>query len=365
MRWANAHSLPVVTWDSFGGDVDSGLSKYDITQDYAWNFDHVPESIRLVAASVGGDWSYCGVAVDSPLGIAAGPLLNGEWLLYYASLGFDVLTYKTVRSCERASYGLPNLQPIAWEGGVVPPELEVTNKMNGSWAVSFGMPSKPPSFWRDDVAVTRSRLAKGKFLSVSVVATAEDGWSIDDLAADYAQCARWAVESGADGVEANFSCPNVSSVDGQLFLNPIDAGIVAAKLREAIPDTPLLLKVGYIKDPETAHALLEAVAPFADALVMVNGLSAKVRKHNAELLFEGQCRGIAGKAVRETAFEQLAMFDGLIREFGFDMCLVGVGGFGQAADVRACLDRGCEAVQFATAAMLNPGLGLAIRREGF
>jgi dihydroorotate dehydrogenase len=354
-----------VAWGSFGCDVDSGFAKYDITQDYAWNYERAPEPVGDAVPGVDGEWLYCGVPVDSPLGIAAGPLLNGKWLLYYASLGFDVLTYKTVRSCERRSYGLPNLQPIAWEGGVVPAELSVASVMNGSWAVSFGMPSKPPSFWRDDVAATRSRLAKGKFLCVSVVATAQDGWSIDDLAADYAQCARWAVESGADGVEANFSCPNVSSVDGQLFLNPTDAGIVAAQLREALPDTPLLLKVGHINNRETAHALVEVVAPSADALVMVNGLSAKVRQRNAELLFEGQCRGIAGEVIRETTLEQLALFDGLIREFGIDVRLVGVGGLGQAADVRACLDRGCEAVQFATAAMLNPGLGLAIRREGF
>jgi len=208
-------------------------------------------------------------------------------------------------------------------------------------------------------------LAKGKFLSVSVVATAEEDWSIDDLAADYAQCGKWAADSGADGVEANFSCPNVSSVDGQLYLNPTDAGIVAAKLREAIPDTPLLLKIGHIENRETSQALLEALTPFADALVMVNGLSAKVRRPSGELLFEGQCRGLAGEAIRETALGQLALFDELIREFGFDMRLVGVGGLGQAADVRACLDRGCEAVQFATAAMVDPGLGLAIRRDGF
>ena len=354
-----------MAWGSFGGDVDSGFAKYDITQDYAWNYEHAPEPVGDAVPGVGGEWLYCGVPVDSPLGIAAGPLLNGKWLLYYAALGFDILTYKTVRSRERASYGLPNLQPINWEGGAVPGELSVASEMNGSWAVSFGMPSKPPRFWQDDVEATRLRLAKGKFLSVSVVATPEEGWSIDEMAADYAQCAQWAAESGADGVEANFSCPNVSSVDGQLFLNSTDAGIVAAKLREAIPNTPLLLKVGHIGNREAAHEFLEAVAPFANALVMVNGLSAKVRQRNGEWLFEGQCRGIAGEAIRETALEQLALFDELIRQFGFDVRLVGVGGLGQVADVRACLDRGCEAVQFATAAMLNPGLGLAIRREGF
>ena len=346
--------------------MDYSFTKYDINQNYAWNFEHAPEPVGDAVPPVGGDWLYCGLPVGSPLGIAAGPLLNGKWLLYYATLGFDILTYKTVRSRERTSYDLPNLQPIAWpSGGALPDEVGTTGAMQGSWAVSFGMPSKPPRFWRDDVAATRSSLAKGKFLSVSVVATAEEDWSIDDLAADYAQCAKWAANSGADGVEANFSCPNVSSADGQLYLNPPDAGIVAAKLRETIQDTPLLLKIGHIDSREMAHALLEAVAPFADALVMVNGLSAKVRQSSGELLFEGQCRGLAGEAIRETALGQLALFDGLIREFGIDVRLVGVGGLGQAADVRACLDRGCEAVQFATAAMLDPGLGLAIRRDGF
>jgi len=352
-------------WATVGDDVDSGFAKYDITKDYAWNFNHAPEPGQLNPAPVAGEWAYCGETVESPLGIAAGPLLNGQWLLYYAALGFDILTYKTVRSRERASYGLPNLQPVTWGGGAVPEELDVTAQMSGSWAVSFGMPSKPPRFWQDDVTATRSRLNKGKFLSVSVVATPEDDWSIDEVATDFAQCARWAAGCGADGVEANFSCPNVSSVDGQLFLNPTDAGIVAVKLREAIPDMPLLLKVGHIDNRETAHEFLEKVAPSADALVMVNGVSARVRRPSGELLFEGRCRGIAGDAIRETALEQLALFDGLIRQFGLDVSLVGVGGLGQAADVRACLDRGCEAVQFATAAMLNPGLGLAIRRDGF
>ena len=345
--------------------MDSGFAKYDITKDYAWNFNHAPEPAQLNLDQVAGEWAYCGELVKSPLGIAAGPLLNGQWLLYYAALGFDILTYKTVRSCERASYGLPNLQPVTWEGGVVPEELRVTAQMSGSWAVSFGMPSKPPRFWQEDVAATRSRLNKGKFLSVSVVATPEEDWSIDEVADDFAQCARWAAECGADGVEANFSCPNVSSVDGQLFLNPTDAGIVAAKLREAIPGMPLLLKVGRIENQETAHGFLERVAPFVNALVMVNGVSARGRRPSGELLFEGRCRGIAGNAIRETALEQMSLFDGLIREFGLDVTLVGVGGLGKAADVRACLDRGCEAVQFATAAMLNPGLGLDIRRDGF
>ncbi len=140
--------------------------------------------------TVGGRWTFCGRPVPSPLGIAAGPLLNGRWLLYYAELGFDVLTYKTTRSAYRDCYPPPNLQPIesaalARSGHT----LHAINEMQGSWAISFGMPSISPDVWRADVEWTRDRLPKEKLLSVSVVATAQPGWSEEDVANDFAQCA--------------------------------------------------------------------------------------------------------------------------------------------------------------------------------
>ena len=96
------------------------LPRYDIRQTYAWNYQHAPEPMGVTVPGINGDWQFCGMAVNSPLGIPAGPLLNGRWVLYYASLGFDILTYKTVRSSERACYELPNLQPVNryafWQG---------------------------------------------------------------------------------------------------------------------------------------------------------------------------------------------------------------------------------------------------------
>src|SRR5262249_46205729 len=155
------------------------------------------------------------------------PLLNGRWILYYAALGFDVLTYKTTRSAARDCYSLPNLQPVDVKrmqsaGG----ELRAIDEMHGSWAVSFGMPSMAPDVWRADVEWTRGRLPNDKVLSVSVVASPRPDWSVDDLAGDFARCAKWAVESGADCVETNFSCPNVATSDGQLYQQPREAGIV-------------------------------------------------------------------------------------------------------------------------------------------
>lgn len=343
---------------------DSAMPRYDWHQTYDWNFDHAPEATRIEERPVPGNWDFCGLPVASPLGIAAGPLLNGKWILYYAALGFDALTYKTVRSRARACYPLPNLQPVAAKavhGGAG--ALGADSEMQGTWAVSFGMPSKAPEYWRRDVEATRRRLPKGKVLSVSVVATPEDHWTADEVADDFACCARWAVESGADCVEANFSCPNVASADGQLYQQPGAAGLVAARLRKAVGSVPLLIKVGHVVDEPLAAALTDAVARHASALVMVNCVSAAVVDADRRPLFDGQKRGIAGAAIREAALEQIRLFSRVIRERGRRLKLVGVGGVSSTAEVRAHLAAGSHSVQLATAAMLDPQVGLKIRAE--
>jgi len=119
------------------------LPGYRIGETYDWNYRHVPlpPSGEPVAACP-GTWDFCGIPTASPLGVPAGPLLNSRWILYYAALGFDVLTYKTVRSVARASYERPNLLPI--ESGPIAARMRMagTPETNGwdSWAISFGMP---------------------------------------------------------------------------------------------------------------------------------------------------------------------------------------------------------------------------------
>ncbi|MCA9061171.1 MAG: hypothetical protein KDA85_21810, partial [Planctomycetaceae bacterium] len=207
-----------------------------------------------------GQWSWCGIPVESPLGIPAGPLLNSNWLLYYAQLGFDILVYKTVRSEARDCYPLPNLLPVQVPqvSGGFPSVVPASDQMQGTWAVSFGMPSLPPEQWRADVELAANQLPSGKILVVSVVGSStatghrqqshssssresvgsaglsQSGAAnheIERLANDFALCARWAVESGAQVVEANFSCPNVCSADGQLYQHPEQAAHVAAAIR--------------------------------------------------------------------------------------------------------------------------------------
>ncbi|MCA9103288.1 MAG: hypothetical protein KDA63_19170 [Planctomycetales bacterium] len=348
--------------------VDSKtLPRYDRHRTYRWNYEHPPEPVDVDVPAVPGDWAFCGLPVASPLGVPAGPLLNGAWVLYYASLGFDVLTYKTVRSRARECYDLPNLQPVACGdlvgGEANLPAIEDTAPDRPtSWAVSFGMPSSAPDTWRRDVQQTRDRLPSGKLLSVSVVGTVQPDWSFDQLAADYAQCARWAVESGADCVETNLSCPNVSTCDGQIYQNPEQARSVAQQVRDAIGDRPLIIKVGHVPTDDEKTALHDAVAEYVDAMAMTNSIATTVVGPDGRLLFDGARRGICGAATLKASLQQTRGFARIVAERGVDIELIGVGGANTADDVRAYLDVGANAVHIATAAMTDPAVGLKIRQ---
>lgn len=357
--------------------VDDQLPRYDPAQSYDWNYDHAPEAMPTevlppMPGAPAGGWQFCGLGVASPLGIAAGPLLNGRWLLYYAGLGFDVLTYKTVRSAARPCYPLPNFQPVdcatvessgvAGQVDALVESLPAGDEMRGTWAVSFGMPSKSPEVWRADVAETRRRLPQGKVLSVSVVGTVQDGWSLDELADDYAQCARWAVEAGADAIEANFSCPNVDSRDGQLYQHPSNAAVVAERARHAIENVPLVVKIGCVGDDERAAKLLAALGPWASGLAMTNSVATTVRGSDGLPLFGGAKRGICGRAILEASLRQVERFARLRNRQGLALSIVGCGGAATADDVRRYLAAGADAVHMATAAMVDPAVAIGVRR---
>ena len=336
---------------------------YNAAEPYRWNYEHAPDIPSAVDVPVvPGDWRFCDLPVDSPLGMPAGPLLNGRWILYYAALGFDVLTYKTVRSSVRDCYPLPNLVPVDVEQmGGDEASVPATSEMGGSWAVSFGMPSADPDIWRRDIEWTRSELPRGKVLSVSVVGTIQEGWTLDDLAGDYAQCAKWAVESGADCVETNYSCPNVDTCDGQLYQQPRDAALIAARVRDAIGDVPYIVKIGHVDSRSDAERLLETLSPYVDAMAMTNSVATQIRDDTGQLLFDGQKRGICGAATHEASLRQLKLFVEAARQKGLATHMIGVGGISTAAHVREHLDAGAEAVHIATAAMVDPEIALRIK----
>lgn len=340
----------------------SNVQLYDPERSYQWNYDNAPAFTGPVGADLApvGQASpsmehlFLGVPCRSPLGVPAGPLLNSDWILHYSNLGYDILTYKTVRSREHECYPLPNLLPVKCGQLENASKVNASPQMEGSWAISFGMPSTAPSVWTSDVSRARKLLPQGKVLTVSVVATPDPDWSLDQIADDYAKVARAAVEAGADTIEANFSCPNVSTADGQLFQNAKASGIVAERIREAIEDKPLAVKIGHVTSREAAEHLLDATAACINGLAMVNCVAANVVASDGQPAFNGSPRGVGGVAIRDAVLKQIRMFAPLAAERGIE--IVGVGGVSAPTDYQSMLKAGVTSVQIATAAMLDPDL---------
>jgi len=340
------------------------MTRFDIQRSYDWNYENAPKGIPadIHVAAFDGNWDFCGLPVASPLGMPAGPLLNSAWILYYAKLGFDVLTYKTVRSRYRKSFDAPNLLPVD------APQLTgtadaVTQGPGRSWAISFGMPSKDPAVWRKDVEAARRGLRGDQVLVVSVVASPEKDWDLGDITDDFVQCANWAKDAGAQAVEANLSCPNVCSQEGQLYHSPRASREISAAMADALGGVPLVLKIGLFDDAERAAAFVSAVGRYATALSTVNSISATVRTDRGDPAFAGSSRGIGGECVRDRCQAELAMLASVARAEAPGLRLIGVGGVSTAEDVRRRLSAGAHHVQVATAAMLDPLVAVRIRKE--
>jgi dihydroorotate dehydrogenase len=198
---------------------------------------------------------------------------------------------------------------------------------------------------------------------VSVVGTIQPDWTIKRLAEDYASCARNAVENGADTIEINLSCPNVSTCDGQLYQQPQDAAIIAREVRQVIGPAPLIAKIGYFSHQSESERLLDALAADVTAIAATNCIVAKVVDGEGRAYFDGQPRGIAGKSILDASVRQTEMIAEQIAKHDLTMHVIGVGGVFTAEDVRRYRSAGAEAVQLATAAMIDPEVGLKIRRD--
>src|SRR2546421_115731 len=97
---------------SYVGSKVIAQPTYRLDRSYSWNYSHSPTLPRVRRVPSGPGGKIFDHPLNSPIGIAAGPLLNSKWIEAYSRLGFDVLTYKTVRSMAMPAHALPNIRPV-------------------------------------------------------------------------------------------------------------------------------------------------------------------------------------------------------------------------------------------------------------
>lgn len=303
---------------------------------------------------------FMGFKVASPIGVPAGPLLSSKWIALASGLGFDIVTYKTIRSHAYAGHPLPNVifvekdpsDPLTFRQCAAPPEnpakLCITN--------SFGMPSMSPDFLCQDIRLAKESLKKGQILIVSVTGSPESDCGVIK---DFITAALLAKDSGADIVEANFSCPNVGAKEGSLYCDPDASFLIADQLSKAISPLPLLVKVGAFPGREALQKTLTALARAnARGVCGINTIPSKVLTQEGQpaLGVGRETSGICGDAIRAPALDFIRSAREVIQKEHLDLELAGCGGIMLPEHFDDFLTAGAKIALTATGMMWNPYL---------
>ncbi len=297
-----------------------------------------------------------GYDLDSPLGIAAGPLLNSKWVEGYARLGFDVLTYATVRSRPQPAHNLPNIKPVD-------DRQHVATTGRGSHAdgttiaVSLGLPSMEPEVWRKDIRRATDRLRPGQILVASVVGTPGPDEGPEGFIADYAQCAQWAAEAGAHVIEVHLAIRNPFGEPGQmLYENAVLTAQILHRVRSSV-GIPVLAKLGIFRSPRALHETASRIAPWTNGFVLVHGIPRRVVDASGNAAFEGSGREwatIVGSGTFPVAYRHIDELLAWRRAGEWPHAVLAVGGITTVARAQQLLREGANAVLVATAALADP-----------
>jgi len=325
---------------------------YDIEKTYLENAEYGPFFEGKIPSRKSSDqrFDFLGFEVGSRIGVPAGPLLNSKWIALAARLGFDILTYKTIRSEAHPSHRLPNVSFIDDRGHRVkdPRKMDALTITN-----SFGMPSMSPDFLLQDLEKANQSLSKGQVMVVSVAGTPNRGVHFSD---DFARTAAMAREGGANIIEANFSCPNIERAKGILYQSAETVHSYTQRICRAIGPVPLILKVGVFPDRKTMEQVFVAAARGgARGICGINSVSMPI---HPPLDAERTTSGVCGHAIRPAALQFIREGSEIIREHGLGLALIGCGGILLAEHFNQFLEAGADAAMAATGIMWDPYLAL-------
>ncbi len=340
---------------------------YDIYKTYQENVEQGPFLPELIPQREDSfqSMNFLGFEVRSPIGVAAGPLLNSKWILLASQLGFDIVTYKTIRSQGHPGHPLPNMifvkreqESLARKLKTLPTEISDITMTN-----SFGMPSRSPEFLMQDIEKANQSLSKGQVMIVSVVGSLHKDKSFQQ---DFVDAALLAKDAGAKIIEANFSCPNVEKSGGSLYKDPDTVFTFASAIKKAISPLPLVLKIGKFDHLDQMKKVFIAAAKAkVDAICGLNSVSMKVIDDQG-LAPLGKTRptsGVCGSAIRDDALEFIASSVRINQTEKLGLTLMGVGGIMISDHFDQFLNQGADIAMSATAMMWDPYLALRYHQK--
>lgn len=317
------------------------------------------------------EYEVFGHKVFLPFGIPPGPLLNGKYVAAALDKGFDVVTYKTIRTREYPSAAWPNVLAVHPEGDLT---LEMADKgLIGdtnytapiSITNSFGVPSFNPDFWQEDMAKAAKRAKRGQLVIGGFQGTTNADGSVEAYIQDFVLAAKLVKETGVPVLEANLSCPNEGTAHLLCFDLDRTEQIVGA-IKDEIGDTPLIIKIAYFADQAQLEDLVRRVGGKVDGIAAINTIPSKIFNEKGEQALPGQGRlvaGVCGEPIKWAGLDMVARLKKLREESVFKYEITGVGGVTTPTDYKLYRDAGADVVQSATGAMWNPFLAQEIKKN--
>lgn len=349
---------------------------YDPTKSYDENYNDGPFGgfADGVVYAQKGDPScdFLGYKIYSPFGIPAGPLLNSKFIKGSFEKGFDLAVYKTVRSDAFQCHPFPNILSVKVEHNLSFEKaknepLTANNEYKEPLSItnSFGVPSKAPAIWQEDVRQALQYEKPGQIMILSFMGTAKHGQQRQDFIADYVRAGKLAAETGAKILEVNFSCPNIGN-EGLVCYDIKTAEEVCQGIRSVIGNTPLIVKVGYYENQEQLAAFARVIAPYAQGIAAINTIQATIVDKEGKQALPGEKRqrsGVCGASIKWAGLEMTQRLKALRESTGLKYVIVGVGGVMVAEDYAEYKKAGADVVMSATGAMWNPDLAKEIKEK--
>jgi dihydroorotate dehydrogenase len=345
---------------------------YDPTKSYEANFSEGPFGAfadgKTIKHTGEPTHTFLGHQVYVPFGIPAGPLINSKYVTAAFQKGFDIATYKTVRTRQHPSHQHPNVLAVHIDGDLTLAEAEgeLTADTNYTEPLSitnsFGVPSKDPDVWQPDMAKAAQSAGNGQVMVGSFQGTKDDSGSVQNFIEDYVLAARLVKEAGATILEANLSCPNEGTAD-LLCFDIERVQLISQRIKDEVGDLPLILKFAYFDSDEHLSAMIAAVGEIVQGISAINTIPASIidAKGNQALPGEGRLRsGVCGAGIKWAGLEMTERLYKLRDEQELEFTIIGVGGVTTAEDYKEYRDAGADAVQSATGSMWKPDLASEI-----
>ena len=291
-------------------------------------------------------------------------------------MGFDLATYKTVRSRAWGCNPFPNVlavHPKSADGSLTPGSAELDEGVLAdtdyeqpiSISNSFGVPSQSPDVWQPDMRAAIAAAGLGQVLVPSFQGSRVEGMSEEEYIADHATTARLIKETGAKLMVMNTSCPNEGH-NRLLCHNPLLVGRITEAVKQEIGDIPLMVKLAYIPSDDDLELMVRSTVGHGtvQGFSTINTISAKLVDANGNQALPGAGRdrsGVCGNAIRGAGLDMVARLAAIREKLGLDFKINGVGGVVSPADYQAYRNAGADSVMSATGAMWDAELARKIK----